>query len=477
MSLKQLLSVLRARWLVVVSALALTVAMAVIISLVLPKKYTSTASVIVDNRSPDPMSGMLMPGAMLPGYMATQIDVLTSERVTNDVIQQLRLGGNAALREQWQEDTLGEGDFNAWLSDLLLKNLDVKPSKESSVINVSYTATDPRFAAAMVNAFVQGYINTTLELRVEPAKMFTRLFDEQTEQARQRIEAAQTKLSEFQRKNNLLATDERLDVETARLNELSAQLVALQSLTAEAMSRNAQATNNSPEVLANAVVSALRAELSREEARMKELNARLGRAHPQVLELQANINELKARIDLESQNVRSSVNISSEVSKQRENQVRASLEAQREKVLKLKALRDQAAVLSRDVEGAQRAFDGIQNRFNQTALESQSNQTNVSLLKRGTPSAKPSSPNMVLNTVLAVFIGLLIGVGVAMWMELIDRRVRSTEDVMTFAGGLMLGTMPLVAEAARAKLAGPSKTQPRLPGAKLLPDFSKLSKP
>jgi succinoglycan biosynthesis transport protein ExoP len=447
MSIGHFISILRARWLVIAVAFLLTTVTAGAISLLLPKQYTAVSALVIDSKSPDPINGMVMPGAMMPGYIATQIDVIESERVVRKAIRSMRLNESAQLREQWQDATKGNGVFESWLSDLIIKSLDIKPSRESSVINVSYTAVDPQFAAAMTNAVVQAYIDTTLELRIEPAKQFNVLFDEQSKQARERLEKAQTSLSNYQKAKGIVTTDERLDVETARLNDLSAQVTGLQSLSADAMSRRAQSGVNSPEVLANGVVGALRADYSRQEAKLKELGARYGSAHPAVLELQANINELKSKLDAETRSVTSSVGITSVATQQREAQMRVALEAQREKVLRLKAQRDEASVLVRDVENAQRAYDSIQARYSQSSLESQSNQTNVSVLRTASPPAFATSPRVFLNTLVAAVGGLLLGIGAAFLFELSDRRLRSGDDLSVLMGVPLLGVMPMIAEA------------------------------
>src|SRR5690606_11394619 len=126
---------------------------------------------------------------------------------------------------------------------------------------------------------IQAYLDTTIELRVEPAKRFATLFDEQLKGARERLEQAQGKLSAYQREKGLIASDERIDVENIRLSELSSQLVGLQSLTAESRSRQAQIGSSSTEVLNNPLVAGLKADLSRQEARLKELSSRLGPQH------------------------------------------------------------------------------------------------------------------------------------------------------------------------------------------------------
>ena len=55
---------------------------------------------------------------------------------------------------------------------------------------------------------------------------------------------------------------------------------------------------------------------------------------------------------------------------------------------------------------------------------------------------KPSSPKVLLNTALAVFLGLLLGVGAALLLELMDQRVRGEEDLTLLDGVPMLGTIP-----------------------------------
>lgn len=451
MTFNQFLVILRARWKLMLGIFLGIVLLTLIVTLIIPKRYTATAAVVIDVKSPDPMIGMVLPGMMQPGYIATQLDVLQSERVTRGAIKLLHLDTNPTLRQQWQDTADGEGSFEAWLSDLLQRGLDIKPSRESSAINISYAAADPAFAAALANAFVQSYINTTLELRVEPAKQYSNLFGNQAKQARDKLEAAQVRLSVYQKERGLIiATDERLDVETARLNELSSQLVALQAFSAESASRQKTAGANSPEVMGSPVVGALKADLSRQEARLKELSARYGGAHPQVQELQANINELRGRVDAEVGRVTSSVGINNTVNQSREAQIRASLEMQRQKLLKLKEQRDEAAVLLRDVESAQRAYEAITSRYNQANVESQSNQTNVSVIKEATPPTQPSSPRTLLNMILAIVIGGMLALMSALIAELRDRRLRTEFDVVEGLEVPLLGVLP----EAHAKKAG-----------------------
>lgn len=188
MTFSQFLSILRARRVLFIAVLLGIIVPVVAISLVWPKKYVGSASVVVDIK-PDPISGGFNQALMTPNLLATQVDIIGSERVTRRVIRSLKLADVPAIRQDWSSDTAGEGvDIETWLVALLQKQLDVKPSRESNVITIEYGAADPKFAAAMANAFAQAYLDTVLDLRVDPAKQFSSFFDARAKDARDALE-------------------------------------------------------------------------------------------------------------------------------------------------------------------------------------------------------------------------------------------------------------------------------------------------
>jgi chain length determinant protein EpsF len=445
MSFTQFLSVLKARWRSALMVLLATIAAAGVVTVLMPSKYTATTSVLVDVKSPDPIAGMVFGAMSNPSYMATQVDLLQSDKVAQQVVRNLKLVDNSTLRSQWLENTSGQGSFEAWAANLLKNNLKVAPARDSNIISISYVAQDPAFSAALANAFANAYVQTVLELRVSPAKQYNAFFEEQTKDLRTRLESAQARLSAYQKEHGILATDERLDVENQRLNELSSQLVAAQSISAESRSRSAAATtspNTLQDSINNPVVAGLRADLSRQRAKLQELNANLGDNHPQVMELRASIDELQQRIDGEVARVSSSVGVTNTINLGREGSIRSALEAQRGKVAKMRTEREQLTVLLKDVDAAQRAYDAVYQRQTQSNLESQNNQTNVALLAPATAPASPSSPRLLVNFALAIVVGLVLAIGTALLGELMDRRLRSYEDITALLDLPVLGDLP-----------------------------------
>ena len=242
MNVHQFLLILLARKKIILTTLLVTVALALGFSLIQAKTYKATASVLLNYKGVDPLTGLTMPGQLLPGYMATQIDIISSKNVALRVVDALHLANSPAVIEQFRDATDGKGSVRDWLADLLLKKLEIVPSRESSVVEISFKGADPAFAAAVANAFADEYQKITVQLKTDPAKKTAAYFNEQTKQLRDNLEAAQARLSKYQQEKGIVSLDNnRVDVELARLNDLSAQLVAAQAAAIEGNSRQAAA--------------------------------------------------------------------------------------------------------------------------------------------------------------------------------------------------------------------------------------------
>lgn len=432
MNFTQFLLILRARWLVATLALAVTVATTLVVSLILPKNYTATVSLVVDSKSKDPITGMMLPSQLLPGYLATQVDIIQSQNVALRVVDGLKLTTFPAVQQDFQASTDGQGDIRQWMAELLLKKLEVTPSRESSVIQVSFSGSDPRFAAAIANAFAQAYVQANLDLRVEPAKQVNAWYEGQLKQLREYLEKAQTALTDYQRDKGLVVGDERsIDVETARLAELSSQLVAAQAQTYDSTSRQVQSGNALAEVEQNPLVQGLKRDLSVAEANLSQMAEKMGKNHPQYQAAQAQVTVIREKLNSEIKLATRSVGTTARVAQSREGEIRGALAAQKSKVMALKRQRDEASVLIREVANAQALYDAAMQRAGQSRMESLANQTDIAVLNPAVAPLEASSPKVLLNTILAVFLGALLGVGLAFLMEMIDRRVRSAEDLAT----------------------------------------------
>lgn len=441
MNLRQVLLVLRLRWWVVLFVFALTMGGAYLASTLLPKQYTASTTLLLDVRS-DPLLATLMPNLTTPAFLATQAEILRSDRVATKVVQRLGLASDSAAVEQWRNATQGRVPIETYYAQVLESGLTVEPGRTGAVMSVSFTGNDPKFAAAAANTFARAYIDLTVELRVAPAREFAGFFDERLKTLRDELDAAQSRLSTFQQRRGIVISAERVDQETARLNALEAALASAIAESADTSSRQRNAgTETSVDVSQSTAIQNLRAELARAETRLVEVSATYGSNHPVRIELETRIAEFKQQIASEMKRVSGTTATIGRITSQKIAELRSLAEAQKKTVLGLRAQRDEANVLLREVETAQRAFDAVAQRRAQLANESQAEQPAARVLSPATEPLSHSKPNVGKNMAAALVIGLAAGIGLAFLLEMVDRRVRSVEDLVNAEGIPVLGVM------------------------------------
>jgi len=450
MSLQLFLAALRARRRVFLLVLASTLLAAAAASLVLPKSYEASALLLVDaGREEQSLSNaLLMPPRERVGYMQTQTDILTSERVARRVVRELRLADDPRLRARFEEQAEGRGSIEHWLTTALRKKLKIETS-QSNVIQLRFAAPDPEYAARVVNGFAQAYVDTMLALRVEPTRQAALWFDEQLKSLRANLEQAQERLTRYQREEGIISADERGDVDNARLAELSSELVHAQERTIELRAREQQARGalaagglgRLPDVLASEAVRALKADVARGEAALEELATQYGPQHPRYRQRRAENEALRARLDAEAGRVVAGIANQRRQAERRAAELEAALAAQRAHLLGRKEGRNQLAVLTRDVETAQRTYETALQRAVVSQVESRASQTNVVLLNAALPPAKPARPRLALNLLLALAAGTLLGTGLVVLLEMSDRRVHLRSDLAAGLDAPLLGEL------------------------------------
>ncbi|QDC44210.1 chain length determinant protein EpsF [Methylophilus medardicus] len=441
MNFTQLVLILKARYKMILLVSVITLLTASVVSLLFPKSYKAATRVILNYKGVDPVTGMAMPAQLMPGYMATQVDIIQSKNVTLDVIKRLHLAEVKSLQEQFAQATAGkQADINEWLADLLQQKLMILPSKESSVISIGYKGVDPVFAATMANAFADSYINLSLKLKIDPAIKASQYLSEQTKVLRENVQKAQDKLAEYQQKHGLTSVQDSFDVESSKLRDLSTQYSMAQSQSIEANSRRNDAARNmsdSPDVAQNPVIQNMRMSLITAESKLAEMGQRYSKNHPMYIAAEAEVNKIKSQLNTEIDRTVVSLGNSASINSNRLGDLKFQLEKQKQRVLDLNRFRSDLSILEKEVQIAQNALESVNNRFSQTALEGQSTQGDISILETAVPPLEPSNPSLLLIAPFSLIIGGLLGCLFALLAEMLDRRVRSKDDL------LALGDIPV----------------------------------
>jgi chain length determinant protein EpsF len=410
-------------------------------TLLWPKQYTAQAAMIVEMRI-DPALGALAPALAAPSYMATQIEVLKSDRVATRAVAILGVERSPTATAQWREATDAKIPLDRYFANVLERGLTVEPTRGSNIINISFTAADPAFARAAANAYAQAYMDVSVDLRVAPARQSSSFLEDQVKTLRANLEKAQATLSAFQQSKGIPVTDERLDQENARYSALIAQLAAAQAEQVETATRQRNTGGEtSPDVLQSGSVQGLKAQLAGAQTRLTEVSNLYGKNHPTRQQLEVQVAELQRQLSAEIRRVSGGTSVSSRGSSQKVAELQALVEEQKKLLLALRADKDQISVYMRDVEQAQRAYDAVSLRLTQINMEGQNNQANTRLLSPAVLPLQPSRPKILIGIVASLLGGLVAGLAAGLGLEALDRRVRRPEDLMVTAGVPVIGVL------------------------------------
>jgi polysaccharide biosynthesis transport protein len=418
---------LKARWKLILLVASVVFAGIVAIALLQPRKYVATSSLLVDLSQTDPTDDKSDQGRIdADVIIGTQVDVIKSTLVVDAVAQKLL--GMQQGRNQTNVQEMAEA---------LRAGLTVSTGRESNVLQLSYLDEDPARAAKVANLFADTFLAKQVDLRARPARGNAEWFDARTAEVRARLEAAQKRLSDFQREKNIIGVG-RMDLEAEKLKNLSYQLVQAQAETANANSK--AGASNAPEVAGSLVVQNLEQEVATASGEVSRLAKTLGPNHPGMKSAQARLEALQASLNAARSGQSGSLNSASASANQRLATLRSQMAAQEERMINMSGVQDQLVVLQRDVDAARQTYDTVRQRFNDAWLKGEIAQANTSLLDHATTPIFPSQPNLLLWFVGGLLLGGLAGLSVALILELIRPRVRSTQ------GLAILTELPVIAD-------------------------------
>ncbi|MHB1953296.1 MAG: Wzz/FepE/Etk N-terminal domain-containing protein [Sulfobacillus sp.] len=365
MNFTQYLLVLGARKWIILGTLLLTVLTTTVVTYLLPKQYTATASLVVNMKTKDPVTGQILPIQLLPGYLTTQVDIIKSQRVALRVVHDLKLASNPVTQSVFMTETKGRGDIHDWLAGLLLKRVVAKPLPRSSIVNVSFSAHTPWLAALAANAFVRAYIATNLELQKAPEDQTVAWLNQQIDRIGDHLKKAQLALAAYQRTHGIVGTGR------------------------------------------GGTVQNLRVLLIQSEAKLAQLGQTLGKNNPRYQRALAEVGVLRERLN-KAANIESATP-GAKGAQSGEN----------------------GTLLQRNVDNYQRMYSAAMERYGAATMEAAYNQTDIAPLTKATVPLNPSWPKPVLNISISTVLGLMLGIAFALLAEMIDRRVRSGQDIVT----------------------------------------------
>jgi succinoglycan biosynthesis transport protein ExoP len=472
------------RWRMMLATAVCVVAMTFVVLLAVTPRYTGTSQVLFDPQK-DKLFGAesIMPDLSLDsGSVDSQISVIRSTNLLRRVVEKTNLPkdvefGQVVAPGLW-------GLFTSWFSpepadapkpsqadaeippDVLraigrLRNaLDVKRVERSYVISVAVTSEDPGKAARLANAVADAYVVDQLDARYEAAKRASLWLGERLDGLRDQVRQSEEAVAKFRREHNLQTTtsDTKLTISEQQLSELNGKLVAARAETAERRAKYDQAQQVKkrggdiqaiPDVVRSTVISQLRAQQAEASRKLADLVSQYNDNHPQVIDARAQLRNIDRSISAEVDRIIANLKNDYDVAKAGEDSLQTSLDQMSGST----GLDNDVGIKLRELERINVAnktlFESFLSRTKITQEQSTFQERDARIISPATKPSVPSFPRKPLVLSLALVVGLLIGMGGAVALDMLNAGFNTPRQVEEKLGVPVLASVPLLREGAR----------------------------
>lgn len=382
-------------------------------------------------------------------FQKTQYKILQSQSLAERIIKGLHLEVHddfKDIKEKYADK--GPEILYSQLVEQFRKNLEVNPIRNSFLAEVAYQSADAEMAKKVVNSIADEYMFLSIDRRNESFNLVRNWLDRQLQEMATKVQQAQQKLYKFGQEKDIYSMEDKDNVIVQKFVDLNGLLTKAQAdkMVKEAQYRQIQAKGpNAPLVVNNPLVVKLREEWILQKSKVSSLRRVYLSGHPELQAATALLQELKGRLDAEVQRLMDSIRADYEAAVRTEKLLADSFTEQKDQVAKLQDNLTDFQILKRDAQTNEQLYQALLARVKEANIASTMVPTNVAVIDPGKIPAKPYKPNTALNLALASFLGLTLGIGLALLVENFDDSIKSVDDLEKYCGLPSLGVLPLMA--------------------------------
>ncbi len=334
------------------------------------------------------------------------------------------------------------------LKKIFLNNLEVATQRDTTVIRISFKHPDPFLASDIVNTLLTEFVDWQMDQKIQSAALARQQLEKQIEQARIKLEASETKLNEFAKRAGIVSLDSKLNLIYRQLEEINKALAEAQAerISKEAKYKQAQSGDieSLPEVLNSPLIQQLRQGLVEATSEYEKLIPVYKPEYPRLKILRAKIQEIQDKISAEEKRILRGINNDYLRALEREKQLTEAAKKKKQEALKLNEKATQYKILEREVETNKQIYQSLLERAREIEANVGAEISNIHIVDRAKPPIKPFRPNIRLNLLVAIVLGIFLGIGGAFLLEYFDNTIKRIEEITDRFKLPLLGVLPHV---------------------------------
>lgn len=470
--IRQYLRIAMRRRYVILAAVIGCLLLGLVVTLLMTPKYTAVSTVEISRES-DKVTNFQgvdrEANVADQEFYQTQYGLLRSRSLSERVAAQLRLVDDQAFFERFgvsddnpafqlvngRYPATGRNTRQRVAGELLLAHLDVAPTRLSRLVDIRFTSPDANLSARVANAWAESFIQTNLERKVQATSYGRNLLQQQLAQLKERLDSSQRQLVGYasaERIINLPAqsgdgktTSERSIVadDLAALNSALSQATA-DRIQLEARYHQAGRAGASTEALRNQTIGNLRQKRAELAAEYQRLMVQFEPGYPAAKAIQSQLNQLDSSITREESRVSGSLLADYGEAREREQALQTRVDQLKGSYLDLRRRSIQYNIYQQEVDTNRALYDGLLQRFKEIGVAGGVGVNNISIVDPADVPQRPSSPRLLINLVVSLLAGIMLGAGLAFALEQIDEAIADPGEIERRLGLPLLGSVPKV---------------------------------
>jgi capsular exopolysaccharide synthesis family protein len=451
------LLVLRKHQWLILTFLLTVVTIVTIASFKMKPVYQASARVEVDRESQNNLpfqGGNSYDEYMdMENYIDTQTEILQSETLAFQTIKSMDLERNPEFGGTPTTIISGPRESGGQRPAILgafLGSLSVKRVPNSQLIEVTFESSDPRLAAQIVNAHLQNYIEQNFRSKYDATTQASTWLSSELQELRDKVEKSENARIAYERENQIWQIDEKQDITTQKLADLSRAVTEAQTALAEkeALYRMAASGNVDalPAARDNVVVQDIQRRKADLDAQYADAVNLYGPNFPKVQRLAAQQKEVEASLANARKTMVESIQQEYNTSRSRVQLLQQALDQQKAEANAQAEKLVQYHILQHDADSNKTLYDGLLQKLKEAGITAGLRSSNIRVVDPALAPTTPSRPQKARNIVLAFLVGIIGGIGLAIFREYLDNTVKSPDDIETLTGLPSLAVVPSLPE-------------------------------
>lgn len=329
----------------------------------------------------------------------------------------------------------------------------VEPVRSSRIVEIRVEDTDPKLAAEIANGLASAYVHQDLEMKLAAARDALSWLTAQVLDLKAKVNDSELVLQRYREQEGLVSGAEKEGLTARKLAEYNAQYIDAKAKRLETETRLAEFRRAperpemvewSPVVINNPVIQRLKGQLVDLEVQRSKLLNTYKEKHPEVVKVQSQIAEFHQKVREETVRITQSMESEYNVLKAREAASLAALNQQRGEAQVLAKKEIQYGILKREADSNQQLYEVLLKRLKETSLAQGLDSNNIRIVEPALVPTSPIRPRPLLNLAVAAAVGLMVGLGLAFFLEYMDDTVRTPEHLERALGVPVFALIPVI---------------------------------